>query len=102
MGLVAAGGAGGAGRAGQLAMLANIALAGGAVLSVASDQLTAGPALRLLFGIFAGAVMAHFVVDAGLWRLRADFPRAFLRARLPYLLSAPGIPAADRSPGDIR
>jgi hypothetical protein len=93
--------AGGAGRAGQLAMLANIALAGGAVLSVASDQLTAGPVLRALFGVFAGAVMAHFVVDAGLWRLRADFPRAFLRDRLPYLLAAPGIPAADRSPGDI-
>ena len=33
--------------------------------------------------------MAHFVIDAGLWRLRDEFPRTFLRERLPYLLVAP-------------
>ena len=88
--LVAAGGGGGTGRVVRLAALGNIALLGGAALSVASDQLTAGPVLRLLYGAFLGAVMAHFVIDAGLWRLRAEFPRLFLRSRLPYLLPAAG------------
>jgi hypothetical protein len=79
------------GRAGiahtaQLAALCNVALLGGAALSVASDQLAAGPAMRWLYGLFLGAVMAHFVIDAGLWRLRDEFPRRFLRSRLPYLL----------------
>ena len=34
--------------------------------------------------------MAHFVVDAGLWRMRAEFPRSFLQSRLPYLIPAAG------------
>jgi hypothetical protein len=74
-----------------LAALCNIAFLGGAALSVASDQLSAGPDLRWVYGLFLGVVMAHFVIDAGLWRMRAGFPRAFLRERLPYLL-----------PGDAR
>ena len=90
MGLLAAGGQSrrrtGITRAAQLAALCNIALLGGAALSVASDQLAAVPALRWLYGVFLGAVMAHFVIDAGLWRLRDEFPRGFLRSRLPYLL----------------
>jgi hypothetical protein len=73
----------------QLAALCNIALLGGAALSVASDQLAAGPAMRWLYGLFIGAVMAHFVIDAGLWRLRDEFPRTFLRSRLPYLVPGP-------------
>ena len=93
MSLLAAGGPRGAQRMAGLAALCNIALVGGAALAEASDQLAARPAVRVLFGLFLGAVMAHFVIDAGLWRMRAEFPRGFLRARLPYL-----IPAAGASP----
>jgi hypothetical protein len=111
VGLVAGGGQG---RLTSLAVLANIALAGGAVLAWAAHLHNAGPAGRLLFGAYLGVVMAHFVIDAGFWRLRAEFPRAFLTSRLPYLLAAappgtappvtaPGaaIPAADLSSTDI-
>lgn len=96
MGLVAAGGRGAGARAGgqrrgrgalQVAALFNIALAGGAALSVASDLQNSAALVRILFGGFLGAVMAHFVVDAGLWRLRDRFPRAFLAERVPYLVS---------------
>jgi len=93
MSLLAAGGPRGTQRAARLtalAALANIALLGGAALSVASDQLAAGPPMRILFGVFLGAVMAHFVIDAGLWRMRAEFPREFLRSRLPYLVPPAG------------
>ena len=90
MGLLAAGGPRGARRLAGLAALCNIALLGGAALSVASDQLAARSAVRVLFGLFLGAVMAHFVVDAGLWRMRAEFPRSFLQSRLPFLLPGTG------------
>jgi hypothetical protein len=51
-------------------------------------------------------VMAHFVIDAGLWRLRDPFPRAFLASRVPSLLPGahdqyPALalrPAMDRQP----
>jgi hypothetical protein len=84
MGLLAAGGPDRAGRPVRLAVLCNIALIGGSVLSLASDGLT-GDGGQVVYGIFLGAVMAHFVIDAGLWRMRDEFPRAFLSSRLPFL-----------------
>jgi hypothetical protein len=42
----------------------------------------------LVFGAYLGTVMAHFVVDGGLWRLRDPFLRAFLARRVPYLMRA--------------
>ncbi|WP_037605260.1 hypothetical protein [Streptacidiphilus rugosus] len=87
MGMVAGGGAGARmPRFISLALLLNIALLLGLVLNLASHLHDGGPAERSLYGAYLGAVMAHFVVDAGLWRLRDEFPRGFLRERLPYLL----------------
>jgi hypothetical protein len=92
VGLVAAGPPGSGGRVPartaltSLAVLGNMALAGGAVLAAASGLQEAQPAVRLIYGAFLGAVMAHFVVDAGLWRLREPFPRSFLAGRVPYLV----------------
>ncbi len=90
MGLIAAGDRNRSHRAVRLATLGNIALIGGSLLSLASDGLTRHGAARILYGIFVGTVMAHFVVDAGLWRMREQFPRAFLSARLPFLIPAAG------------
>jgi hypothetical protein len=87
MGLVAGGGsAERIPRLISLALLVNLALILGLLLNLASHLHSGGPAARALYGAYLGAVMAHFVVDAGLWRLRDAFPRAFLRERLPYLL----------------
>ena len=60
----------------------------------------------LPFGIFLGAVMAHFVVDAGIWRLREPFVRAFLSQRVGYLVcgerpSGASASVDDRSVTDI-
>jgi len=42
-----------------------------------------------VFGGYLGAVMAHFVIDAGLWRMRDPLARRFVSAHLPYLVPAP-------------
>jgi hypothetical protein len=86
VGLVAWGGPPGADRATSLAVLVNVAVLGGAVLAALSHLHDDGPGLQALYGAYLGVVMAHFVVDAGLWRLRDAFPQAFLLARVPYLL----------------
>ena len=87
VGLVASGPQRGATRMIRLAVLCNIALVGGAALGAASHLHGAVPAVRLLFGAYLGAVMAHFVVDAGLWRLRDRFPRTFMARHVPYLVA---------------
>jgi hypothetical protein len=70
-----------------LALMMSVALLGGLALNYAS-HLHGSPVIleRALYGAYLGAVMAHFVIDAGLWRLRDEFPRRFLTANLPYLL----------------
>jgi hypothetical protein len=103
VGLVAAGSSG-SGRLVRLAVLCNVALLGGAALERASHLHGAAPAERLLFGAYLGAVMAHFVIDAGLWRLRDPFPRAFLARRVPYLVPAPRagpVAAPGIGPGEV-
>ncbi|HUA28021.1 MAG TPA: hypothetical protein VMC03_03990 [Streptosporangiaceae bacterium] len=101
LGLVAAGSPRSSGRVLRLAALGNVALAGGLALSAASHLHGAGPAGRLVFGAYLGAVMAHFVIDAGLWRLRDPLPRAFLAARVPGLLPPRRLSAADRSAAEL-
>ena len=76
-------------RVTSLVALVDLALIGGIALNVFSHQHDAGPWGRALFGVYLGTVMAHFVIDAGLWRLRDRFPRALLGARVPELVVAP-------------
>lgn len=42
-----------------------------------------------LFGLSMGITMAHFVVDAGIWRLRDEFPRRYVGAAFPFLSARP-------------
>ena len=39
--------------------------------------------LPLAFGL--GIVMAHFVLDAGVWKLSEPFPRNYMAQRFPFL-----------------
>lgn len=89
------------GRTLRFLALANIALIGGAALSAASHLHDAAAPGRLPFGAYLGVVMAHFVLDAGLWRMRDPLARTFLTAHLAFLRSpsradpaAAGAPAA--------
>jgi hypothetical protein len=92
MALVARGLAAGGARRWSLMLLVDVALLGGLVLNAFSHLHDGAPGARALFGVYLGVVMAHFVVDAGLWRLRDDFPRALLGQRVPELV-APTLPS---------
>jgi hypothetical protein len=87
VGLVAVGSGRGSTRPYGVALLCNVALVGGALLSGASHLHGSGPLGRSVFGAYLGAVMAHFVIDAGLWRMRDAFPRAFMASYVPYLIA---------------
>ena len=86
VGLVAAGAREDRSRAISLGLLLNVALVGGFALNLASHLHDAPLLGRAVFGAYLGVVMSHFVIDAGLWRLRDEFPRSLLRSAVPYLL----------------
>jgi hypothetical protein len=87
MGLVAQGGRTAGRRHREIAWVCAIALAGGLALSAVSHLHVSGSAaLRSVFGLYVGLVCVHILVDARLWRLSRPFPRAFLGARLPFLV----------------
>jgi hypothetical protein len=85
----------------RLVTLLTLALLGGAGLSVASHLHTGGAVAHVVYGGYLGMVMAHFVVDAGIWRLRDPFPRAFLSSRLPSLLHSSPRSASDASSAGV-
>jgi hypothetical protein len=86
MGLIASADRSDRTRAVSLGLLLNLALIGGLALNAASHLHGAELVGRAVYGAYLGAVMAHFVVDAGLWRLRDEFPRSLLTSAVPYLL----------------
>lgn len=86
VGLVASGPAAGPHRWARLVVLVNVAIAGGLALDVLSDFHDQSGATRALFGVFLGVTAAHFVVDAGLWRLRDPSSRRFVEGALPDLV----------------
>ena len=91
---------------GGVAALCTLAVLGGAMLNVISHLHGDGQPLRLFFGVYVGLLAAHFVVDAGIWRLREPFVRAFLSQRVGYLVrpvrpSGVLVSVDDRSVADI-
>ena len=69
-----------------MAALCAMAVLGGVVLNVISHLHGDVPSLRLFFGVYLGLLAGHFVVDAGIWRLREPFVRSFLSQRVGYLV----------------
>ena len=40
-----------------------------------------------IYGVFVGTVMSHFVLDAGIWRLREPFQRGYMRERFSFVFN---------------
>ena len=75
------------GRAARVAVLACVAVSGGAVLNALSGlHASSVTGARALYGVYLGIVMAHFVIDTVVWRLRDDHARRFVTSRLPFLV----------------
>ena len=86
----------------SLSVLMAVSLVLGILLNRASHLHTSDAAGRAIYGAYLGLTCAHFVIDAGLWRLRDKFPRQFLTQRLPYLLAQPRSESSTLgSPGDV-
>jgi hypothetical protein len=63
-----------------------LAVTGGFVLTSMIDAFEQGtPIGRLLFGAAVGTVMSHFVIDAGVWKLRQKFQRGYVRRAFPFV-----------------
>jgi hypothetical protein len=60
----------------------------GAVLlnaAVTAPDIADLPCGLAIYGVFVGIVMTHFVLDAGIWRLREPFQRGYMRERFSFV-----------------
>jgi hypothetical protein len=64
-----------------------IAACGGILLDHAAEASTwlAQPYAGAVYGLFIGLVMTHFVLDAGIWRLREPFQRGYMRKKFDFV-----------------
>ena len=44
-----------------------------------------GALFKFIFGMAVGTVMSHFVIDAGVWKLRHPFQRGYVRRAFPFV-----------------
>ena len=69
-----------------LTTIAVAGISGGFALTSMVVAMGHGSALdRLLFGLAIGVVMSHFVIDAGVWKLRYQFQRQYVRRAFPFV-----------------
>jgi hypothetical protein len=71
----------------SLLMLAGLGALGAMLLNgaVVAPDIKDLPFGFALYGAFLGVVMSHFVLDAGIWRLREPFQRAYMQARFAFV-----------------
>jgi hypothetical protein len=71
----------------SLVKLLLIATAGAVLLDNAREGMEwlDQPFGAAVYGAFLGVVMAHFVLDAGIWRLREAFQRSYMRRRFFFV-----------------
>jgi hypothetical protein len=63
----------------------------GIPLSIGGDVgLVSKLQLAPLYGFVLGFTMAHFIVDAGIWRLRDEFVRGYVREAFPFMAAPRG------------
>jgi len=73
----------------SFAWLCIIAAFGGLFLHRASEASSwlQPPYAGALYGLFIGLVMTHFVLDAGIWRLREPFQRSYMRKKFDFVFA---------------
>lgn len=64
---------------------AAVASAGGLLLWHIQNASKGGRPGGALFGVYLGLVMAHFIIDAGVWRLSEPFQRKYMAERFRFL-----------------
>lgn len=68
-----------------LATVTGLTVFGGLLLREMGRATRNGRAGGLVFGVYLGIVMTHFVLDAGVWRLSEPFQRKYMAERFTFL-----------------
>lgn len=71
----------------SLVMLLGLGTLGAVLLNgaVVAPDIKDFPYGFAVYGAFLGVVMSHFVLDAGIWRLREPFQRTYMRGRFAFV-----------------
>ncbi len=71
------------------AALLFVALVGAVILNAAAGaiDLESLPFRFAIYGVWVGVTMAHFVIDADIWRLREPFQRKYMREKFHFVFN---------------
>jgi hypothetical protein len=72
-----------------------VTLVGAAAIHATSHLSASMGGARSIFGLYLGIIAAHFVTDAGLWKLRDPAARAFVNRALPDLVRVTSTPVVN-------
>jgi hypothetical protein len=69
----------------RIILLVCAALTGITILTIMSDRPLWGDFSKFVFGMYLSLVMTHFMVDAGIWRLRGAFQRTYMKKSFSFI-----------------
>jgi hypothetical protein len=76
-----------------VASVSMVGILGGLALTLMLKDLGEGSlATRVFFGMALGTVMSHFVIDAGVWKLRYPFQRGYMKEAFAFVFNRPATP----------
>jgi hypothetical protein len=69
----------------RIVLLICSAIAGIIILTLFPYPKLWGDASGFVFGVYLSMIMSHFVIDAGIWKVRGDFQRNYMRTAFPFI-----------------
>jgi hypothetical protein len=78
----------------RIVLMISAAIAGITVLTLFGDRTIWGNISGFVFGIYLSIVMSHFVIDAGIWKVRGNFQRSYMKTAFPFIFKPRPMPAA--------
>jgi hypothetical protein len=86
----------------RIVLMISAAISGVTILTLFADRTIWGGIGGFIFGVYLSIVMSHFVIDAGIWKVRGDFQRRYMKTAFPFIFQPRPRPEGKMDPGGDR
>jgi hypothetical protein len=78
----------------RIVLMISAAISGITILTLFADRTIWGNVSGFIFGIYLSIVMSHFIIDAGIWKVRGNFQRSYMKTAFPFIFKPRPMPSA--------